>query len=693
MTHAEDLLIEIGTEELPPKALLNLSRAFGEGITHGLQQAGLDHGRLELFATPRRLAVQVHGLVASQPERESLRRGPALKAAFDAEGRPSKAAEGFARSCGVSVDRLERLDTAEGQWLAFRCTEGGRRTAELVPTLVGEALARLPIPRRMRWGAGEAEFVRPVHWLVLLFGGEVIEAELLGIPAGRSTRGHRFHHPEPLELASAADYAQTLRSRGRVIPEFEVRRALIREQVEKTAGAQGLQAVIDESLLDEVTALVEWPVAVCGSFEAGFLRLPAEVLVATMRDQQRYFHCVDDAGRLSPRFIAISNIDSREPAAVVQGNERVIRPRLSDAAYFWDRDCRQPLAARREGLRDVVFQTRLGSLWDKSRRLASLAAAVAAEQGSDPALARRAGELAKCDLLTALVGEFPELQGVMGRYYAAHDGEPAELAAALDEQYMPRFAGDRLPLTPTGRALAIADRVDTLVGIFAIGQGPSGDKDPFALRRAALGVVRILIESQLDLNLEALLNLAAHELGSVADPGQVVPQVFDFMLERLRGYYQEGGLPADVFDAVLAKRPARPYDFHRRIQAVTEFRGLAEAESLASANKRIRNILRKADEAPAEALRGDLLAEPAELALAQALERKAEEVAPLLARGDYTAALTRMAALRPSVDAFFDAVMVMCEDPPIRRNRLALLERLGALFLEVADISRLQWSP
>lgn len=689
MAERRDLLVEIGTEELPPKALKTLSEAFTAGIRAGLESAELAFGELVSYATPRRLAVLVRDLTTAQPDKPIQRRGPALAAAFDTQGDPTPAAMGFARSCGVDVDRLDRLETAKGSWLAYRTTQVGRPARALIPGIVDTALTRLPIPKRMRWGDLKVEFVRPVHWVVMLDGDEVIEAEILGIPAGRTTRGHRFHHPDPIEITSPADYAHALASDGFVIADFERRREIIRGQVQTVAREQGGRAVIDPDLLDEVTSLVEWPVAIAGSFEDRFLEVPAEALVATMKGNQKYFHVVDDDGRLMHHFIAVANIESREPQAVRAGNERVIRPRLADADFFWTQDRARSLASRIPALAEVVFQQKLGTMHDKCQRLAALSEEIARVLGTDPALARRAAELSKCDLMTEMVGEFPVLQGVMGRYYALHDGEPEEVTAAMEEQYMPRFAGDVLPGTRTGQLLALADRLDTLVGIFGIGQSPTGDKDPFGLRRAALGVLRILIERRLDLDLAELLLWAARAY-DLFDPEPVAGQVFDFMMDRLRAYYLDAGVTHDTFEAVLARRPTHPLDFDRRVRAVTAFRKLPESASLAAANKRIHNILRKADGPVPATLEQGLLVEPAEKSLAAELDRLREEVEPLLERGDYSQALSRLSGLRKTVDVFFDQVMVMTDEQALRNNRLALLDSLSRLFLRTGDISRLQ---
>jgi len=690
MSESRDLLIEIGTEELPPKALPRLRDAFAQGVTSGLEQAGLRHAGIQAFASPRRLALLISALPVAQADREQQRRGPALTAAFDDEGCPTKAAEGFARSCGTTVDQLQRLETDKGAWLAYTVRQTGQASASLIPDIIHQALQRLPIPKRMRWGSSEVEFVRPVHWVVLLFGDEVIETEILGVPAGRETRGHRFHHPQPLYVGEPAAYAPLLETEGFVVADFAARREAIRAQVLEAARSVDGRAVLDEALLDEVTALVEWPVALAGSFEDGFLEVPAEALISSMQDHQKYFPVLDEQGALKPHFITIANLVSQDIDQVRAGNERVIRPRLADADFFWNQDRKQPLAARRDKLGEMVFQQQLGSLLDKQERVGQVAAHIAGLLDGDTGFASRAAALAKCDLLTSMVYEFPELQGIMGRYYALHDGEPEEVAAALDEQYLPRFAGDRLPQTRTGQALALADRLDTLVGIFAIGQAPTGDKDPFAMRRAALGVLRILIEETLEVDLLDLLQVSAGQYAPEVKAAEAVSGVFDFMLERLKAYYLEAGFTVNQFEAVRERRPTRPLDFDRRLKAVVEFERLPEADSLAADNKRIGNILRKTEEPIPDRFDPALLNETQEQALADQLTALESEVQTLIGQGQYTAALQRLAGLRDAVDAFFDAVMVMAEDAALRRNRLALLQQLRSLFLAIADLSRLQ---
>ncbi|MCP5153453.1 MAG: glycine--tRNA ligase subunit beta [Ectothiorhodospiraceae bacterium] len=694
MVESRDFLVEIGTEELPPKALPTLSAAFGRELSAALTARNLTHGAVELLATPRRLAVIVRGLATAQPDREIERRGPALAVAFDADGGPTKAALGFARSCRVEVDHLERLENDQGAWLVFRSTEVGEPTTSLLPSVVGEALAKLPIPRRMRWADLDAEFVRPVHWVVMLLGGEVVPAEILGVGAGRTTRGHRFHHPDPLPLETPDDYVTKLHGQGWVVPDFAARRELIRTQIGEAAATVGGHALVDDGLLDEVTALVEWPVAVVAGFDHEYLELPAAVVRATMEGHQRYFPLVDDAGALLPHFVTISNIQSRNPAAVRDGNERVIRPRLADAAFFFRTDVATSLGELQTGLENVVYQDRLGSLADKSRRVARLAGHVAIAMGLDPEAvrqARRAASLGRCDLLTRMVGEFPELQGTMGAEYARRAGEPEQVAAAIGELYHPRFAGDAIPDTALGQALAIADRLDTLVGIFGIGQAPTGDRDPFALRRAALGALRIMIEGALDLDLPKLLRAAAEGHDAGFDAEGTARDVGAFMVERLRGYFVDAGIPVQVFLAVQAREPSRPYDFAQRVHAVDEFHRLPEAASLAAANKRIQNILRQAgDAAIPDAPDESMYAEDAEWNLAAKLVGLGPRARDLLRARDYKGAMGLLAGLRDAVDAFFDSVKVMDDDPAVRANRLALLATISGLFMETADISKLQ---
>jgi glycyl-tRNA synthetase beta chain len=732
-TASRDFLVEIGTEELPPKALGTLGDAFLAGIGAGLEKAGLAHAGLAGFATPRRLAVRVERLAARQPDQQVRRRGPPLSAAFESSGAPTRAALAFAASCGTSVEALERIEESKGTFLYFAGTRAGERTVELLPGLVQSALDQLPIPRRMHWGDGQAMFVRPVHWIVMLFGRDVIPATLLETEAGRLTQGHRFHAPRPLSLASPAAYERTLREKGHVLADFAARRERIRTEVITVAEAVKGHALIGDELLDEVTALTEWPVALAGRFEERFLTLPREVLISTLEDHQRYFPVEDAAGRLLPAFITVSNIASRDPPKVQQGNERVVRARLADAAFFWEQDRRQPLAARQRGLEAVTFQAKLGSLGDKTRRVRALTPEIAAAAGASREAALRAADLAKCDLLTAMVAEFPELQGIMGTYYAQADGEEAEVAASLREQYLPRSARDALPASGTGLALAIADKLDTIAGIFAIGEKPSGTKDPFGVRRAALGVQRILIEKGLDLDLRACLERAVagvrtdiERLGGAGPGGSasraappapqpaakgavtaagvrasnesLTAEIYDFLMERLRAYYLEGAgataprrapVTTEMFDAVLATRPASSVDFDARLKALSTFLELPEAASLTAANKRISNILRKANTTPPAEVDVLQLREEAEVRLFDAMRGLRDAVGADTARREYTSALGRLALLRPAVDTFFDKVMVMDENPQLRANRLSLLAQLRGLFTGIADLSRL----
>ncbi|MFQ5935076.1 MAG: glycine--tRNA ligase subunit beta [Acidiferrobacterales bacterium] len=690
---AADLLLELGTEELPPKSLKALSAALGEHLYQGLSEAGLitaDSAGYRVYATARRLAVCVPQVLRRQPDQIAERRGPSLQSAFDSNGQATAAAIGFARSCGVAVGKLERLETEKGAWLVFRHRQPGIAASKLVPGIVNDALKRLPVYKRMRWADLDAEFVRPVHWVVLLHGTAVVRCQVLSVRAGRNTFGHRFHCPRPLNLASTNAYPTVLERRGHVIASFEARKALIRSQASALARRTQGTVVIDEPLLDEITALVEWPQPMLGSFDEAFLKLPPEPLISTMRDHQKCLHVVNSKGALLPYFITVSNIKSKHVNTVRQGNERVIRARFADAEFFWDTDRKTRLRDRVDELKGVVFHDKLGSLYDKMLRTDVLAVAVANAIDGDVQRTKRAALLAKVDLLTGMVGEFPELQGVMGRYYAQHDGEEAEVADAIEEHYLPRYAGDRLARTHAGQALAIADRLDTLVGIFAVGETPTGDRDPFGLRRAAMGVLRTAIERELELDLRDLLQRASENYPGELRKAELVSQVYDFMMDRLRAYYQEAGISTDVYEAVLACRPRRPSDFDRRVRAVMAFRALPEAESLTTANKRIRNILRQGGNADWGRVSPTLLQEEAETRLAAQVDSLDKSLAPLFATGEYTEAMKQLAALRPQVDEFFDKVLVMVDEEAVRDNRLALLSSLSTLFLCVADLSKLQ---
>ncbi|MBD3897052.1 glycine--tRNA ligase subunit beta [Halomonas sp. ML-15] len=682
------LLVELGVEELPPTAIDRLSDALAAGIRQGLSDAEVSFGKVTAYASPRRLAVHISELADKQPDREIERRGPALAAAFK-DGQPTKAAEGFARSCGVDVSDLIHLETDKGTWLGFRERQQGDTIERLLPVIVDKAIAALPVPKNMRWGASRIEFSRPVHWLVMLYGDRVIEAETLGLKADRLTYGHRFHAPGAISLAHADDYLGALEN-AYVLADRQRRRERIREQVLAEAEVLDAQAVIDEALLTEVSGLVEWPVALTGSFDERFLEVPPECLISSMKANQKYFHLLGEDGKLKPLFITIANIESHDPERVIDGNEKVIRPRLADAAFFYDIDRKTPLAERQAGLGEVVFQQQLGSLADKAQRTAVVAHAIAERIGGDSAHAERAARLAKCDLVTEMVLEFPELQGIMGCYYARQDGEPEEVAQALYEQYLPRFATDEIPQSRTGLALALADRLDTLTGIFGIGQRPTGAKDPFALRRAAIGILNIMVKGELDLDLRELLELAASQHRDLPQADHLVDDVLDYMLERFRAWAQDEGVSVGSYLAVRARPVTRPLDFARRLYAVQAFTQRDEAAALAAANKRVSNILAKQEGAVGSQVVANLLQEPAERSLHDAVTQQREHVMPLFAKARYAEALDALATLREPVDAFFEQVMVMAEDPAVRDNRLALLAELQSLFLEVADIAELQ---
>ncbi len=687
-----DFLVEIGTEELPPKSLFTLAEAFAAGVTKGLDEASIQHGDVKWYATPRRLAVFVAGVADQQPDQQIKRQGPAVANAFGPDGQPTKAALGFAASCGVTVEQLAQVDGPKGKVLQFEGSKQGAATTSLLPGIVTASLDNLPIARRMRWGAGSQEFVRPVHWVVMLFGSNVVEAEILGIQAGKQSQGHRFHGPKQLAISTPAKYAEVLIEKAHVVADVAARRERIRAEVNAIADSIGGQAVIEDWLLDEVTALVEWPVALSGRFDEQFLRLPQEVPIATMQDNQRYFPVRSNDGKLMNYFITVANIASRDPERVRDGNERVVRPRLADAAFFWDTDRKERLETRYASLKSVTFQAKLGSLADKSHRVGSLAQRIAVGIGGDTELAARAAKLSKCDLLSAMVGEFPELQGLMGKYYAQLDGENAEVATALEEQYWPRFAGDKLPATKTGIALSIADKLDTIAGIFSIGQKPSGTKDPYGLRRAALGILRTIMEHKLDLDLRQLVD-GAVTLQPVTPPENVGEDIWGYLMERLRSSYLEeaGGraITTEMFDAVLASKPHTTLDIDVRLQALEGFLALPEAASLAAANKRIANILRKATGDLSGVVEIGQFREPAERQLFDHVVSMERAVNPLFSRREYTGALTQLATLKDDVDRFFDSVMVMADDPEVRANRLGLLVRLRGLFLQVADLSRL----
>ena len=718
----QNFLVEIGTEELPPKALKTLATSFADNVEAELNQAGLTFDKIEWFAAPRRLAVKVLNLATQQPSKEIEKRGPAVSAAFDAEGKPTKAAEGWARGCGITVEQAERIATDKGEWLVHRAKIEGQPTKNLLNDIVTNALAKLPIPKPMRWADKTVQFIRPVHTVTMLLGDELIEGEILGVASARTIRGHRFLGEKEFEIQHADQYPQLLREKGSVVADFNELKAEILAKSQAKATALGGVADIEESLLEEVTSLVEYPNVLAAKFEERFLAVPAEALVYTMKGDQKYFPIYDKDGKLLPHFIFVSNINPEDPTAIIEGNEKVVRPRLTDAEFFFKTDLKQKLVDRLSRLETVLFQQQLGTLKDKTDRIEQLAGEIAKQIGADEAKAKRAGLLSKCDLMTNMVFEFTDTQGVMGMHYARHDGEDEEVAVALNEQYMPRFAGDELPKSLVASAVALADKFDTLTGIFGIGQAPKGSADPFALRRAALGALRIIVEKNLPLDLEDLVKKSVQSYESVAQTkfeenlgkgnprpifaiqkdgesklsvaspltnANVVKEVVDFMLGRFRAWYQDKGIAVDVIQAVLARRPTRPADFDARVHAVSHFRTLDSAEALAAANKRVSNILAKADAAIGE-INLTACVEPAEKALAEAVLALRTEVQPLIAKGDYTAVLDKLANLRAPVDNFFDNVMVNAEDPALRQNRLAILNTLQDLFLQVADISVLQ---
>jgi len=680
-----DFLVELGTEELPPKALKKLSQAFADGIEQGLAEANLSGSKIELFAAPRRLAVRIADLPEKQEDKEEVVYGPPAKIGFDEDGKPTKAAEGFAKRSGVDVSEIKTGDNGK---LMIELSINGQATTSLLADIVQSSLDKLPIPKRMRWGASRTEFVRPVHWLVMLFGNDIVDGEVLGLKAGNTSRGHRFHAPDDIHIESPAAYEEALRG-AFVMASFEERQALIKEQVAAEGKKLNGEAVIDEDLLDEVTALNEWPVALAGNFEERFLDVPAEALISSMKEHQKYFHVVDSEGNLKPNFITIANIESKDPAQVIAGNEKVIRPRLADAAFFWETDRKQPLESRFDKLKSVVWVNKLGSIADKSERISALASKIANATGSDTALAERAAKLCKADLVTSMVYEFTDLQGLAGQYYAEKDGEHADVCAAMVEQYMPAFAGDQLPATATGTAIALADRLDSLVGLFGLGQIPTGTKDPFALRRASLGVLRILVEKKIDLDLNELIDWAIDNNWPVALKENTKATLVEYMLDRFSAWYQDENIPSEVFQAVRARGITKPLDINNRVHAVFGFSKLDAAQALAAANKRVSNILTKAEQGVSDSVDASLLQEEAEKQLAAKVAEVSSALEPVFAASDYTQAMKTLAELREPVDQFFDQVMVMADDEAVKNNRLALLSQLRNLFLEVADISLL----
>jgi len=687
MSESKDLLFELGCEELPPKSLLKLSHALLSGIESGLKEANLGYASAHAYASPRRLAVIIKALKCAQPDQSVEKRGPAVQAAFAEDGTPSRAAEGFARGCGTTVDKLDRLKTDKGEWLAFNQEVKGQATEQLIPEIITKSIHLLPIAKRMRWGSYSTEFVRPVHWAVLLFGEAIIDAEILGLKTGNQSQGHRFHAPESVTINNADSYLSTLEQR-KVIADFAKRQAIIKEKANTAAGSVSGIAHIEADLLEEITALNEWPIPVLGNFDSRFLALPNEVLITTMQINQKYFPIKNKAGDLLPHFITFSNVESTRPQSIQEGNERVIMPRLADAEFFWKQDRKQKLEDRVASLESIVFQKLLGTLGDKTKRVEKLAEYIAQQLNADVSLAKRAAYLAKTDLMTDMVGEFASLQGIVGRYYALADNEPAEVATAIEEQYFPKQSGSPTPTSVTGQILSLAEKIDTLSGIFSANLIPTGDKDPYALRRATLGSLRIIIENKLDLDIVELINVALSQYSHDFDQVKTQKLVTDFIFDRLKGYCLDHGHTADEFDAVISVKPTQPLDFIQRLQAVKAFRALPEAESLAAANKRIINILKKSETKAADAITG--LIESQEKTLHTAALESATAIQPLLDKKDYQATLTRLALLKDDVDAFFDNVMVNTDDLALRASRLALLSMLSSQFLKIADISKLQ---
>ncbi|MEI6897989.1 MAG: glycine--tRNA ligase subunit beta [Psychromonas sp.] len=683
----ENLLIELGTEELPPKSLRQLAESFASNFEVELKKSDLVFEKINWFASPRRLALVVTNLHGSQADKVVEKRGPAVSVAFDADGNATKAAQGWARSNGISVEQAERLVTDKGEWLLFKAAVKGKKVAELIPVIAAQALAKLPISKPMRWGATATQFIRPVHTVCMLFGKKLIHGELLGVESDRTIRGHRFLGAAELTINHADEYEALLDDSGKVIADYERRKAIIREQVEALAAHENGVAAIDEELLEEVTSLVEWPVTLVGSFEEKFLNVPSEALIYTMKDNQKYFPVLDKEGNLLPRFIFVSNIVSRDPNAVVEGNEKVIRPRLADAEFFFETDKKKTLASRLESLSTVLFQKELGTLKEKSERIANIAEDIALQIKADTKHAQRAGLLSKTDLMTEMVLEFPDVQGVMGMYYARFDGEDEAVAIALNEQYLPRFAGDKLPTSLVACAVSLADKLDTLVGIFGIGQAPKGAADPFALRRAAIGLLRIIKDKELDLDIVELVEIAKSQYGDKLSNDNVVNDVVDFLFARFRAAYQATGFSTELIQSVLDRRPTKPVDFEKRIQAVAKFQELPEAAPIAAANKRISNILAKVKGEINSNVDKHLFKEDAEKALAEKLSSLESKLSPLFKTGDYESALFELASLQAPVDLFFDNVMVMAENEAVKQNRLALLNRLRNLFLQVADVS------
>ena len=684
----ENCLVELGTEELPPKALKSLGEAFATQFEAALTQADLSFDSVSWFAAPRRLAVYVSGLAEGQADKVVEKRGPAVSAAFDVDGNPTKAAQGWARGNGIDVTDAERLVTDKGEWLLHKAHVPGQSVAELLEGLINQAVSKLPIPKPMRWGNYNTQFIRPVHTLCVLYGSEVVNVSVLGLTSGRVVQGHRFHGEGRFDLDHADNYASALEQQY-VLADFEARKDKVRQQLEDAAQSLSLKPDYNEDLLEEIASLVEWPVVLQAGFDEAFLAVPKEALIYTMKDDQKYVPLLDSDGALSNTFLFVTNIESRDASQVISGNEKVIRPRLADAEFFFNSDKKTTLESRLESLETVLFQKQLGTLKEKSERISALSAFIASQIDANETQAARAGLLAKTDLMSNMVMEFPDVQGVMGKYYALNDGEDAPVAEALYEQYMPRFAGDALPSSGVSASVALADKLDTLVGIFGIGQLPKGDKDPFALRRAAIGVLRIVTELSLPLDLETLVSKAIDVYGDKLTNAETQSQVVDFVLGRFTALLQDQAIAIDVIQAVAARRPTKPADYLARVHAVDKFRALEEAEALAAANKRVANILAKQNVEVTDTVNIDesLLAEEAEKALYVELKAAQKEVDIAVPSQDYTRILTALATLRNVIDNFFDNVMVMADDEAVKNNRLALLSLLRQLFLTTADIS------
>lgn len=688
MTSDETLLIEIGTEELPPCHLARLSSAFAEKIGDKLSDLGITHDKIDHFATPRRIGAQIFNVPENQPLRLIQKRGPSLSAAYDAKGNPTMAAIGFAKGCGVDVSELQIQETSQGSWLHYEYEETGQSLAALLPSIILETIKSLPIPKRMRWGEGDFEFLRPIHWLTVIHGEKSLPVRLFHLTSSNTTRGHRFHFPQEIPIPHANDYPDLLKE-AKVIASPQLRQEIIKQQIFRLAEENHGTPIIDEALLDQVTGLVEWPFPLVAHFDKAFLEIPQEALISSMQTHQKCFPLERD-GKLLPTFIVISNTEPMSPDNIIQGNERVMRARLADAKFFYDQDRKTPLASRLEGLKNMTFQKKLGTLYDKSYRICKLSSLIAKQIGAPNTLSEHAGKLCKADLLTDMVFEFPELQGIMGSYYALNDGEPQEVAQAIRESYLPRFAKDSLPQTQTGICVALADRLDSLIGIFGIGQMPSGDKDPFGLRRQALGILRILIEKSIPLDLKDLCQMAKHGYGSLIDE-EIIPQVIAFCFERFKSWNHEQGISLQTLDAVMANQPTQPLDCSRKVLAVSHFQTLPQAQNLSAANKRVRNILQKAPSLSRQTrdTSEQLLIEPAEKALFHSIETLKLQTQPLISQGKYQEALIVLAQLQKPVDTFFDEVMVMTEDEKLRQNRINLLSQLSALFIQIADISKL----